>query len=147
MDGKTMTLVWGCIWFAIGFAAAVPFTYLWTVHRRRLGAFEERLRAEKAESFQQGKEAAIESLTFERIESNARRGFIWKSTYKVVSERALLNGIPITPFYEYEIQIEETLDPKELGHVADAVRISMGLPALTELGLKALPEIAEKKLS
>lgn len=141
-----MNLVWGCLWFAVGFAAAIPLTYLWTVHRRRLNAFEERLKAEKAESFQQGKDAALESLTFERFESNSRRGFIWKSTYKIVSERALLNGIPITPFYEYEIQIEETLDPKELGHVADAVRISMGLPALTDLGLKALPQITEKKL-
>lgn len=142
-----MNLVWGCLWFAVGFAAAIPLTYLWTVHRRRLNAFEERLKAEKAESFQQGKDAALESLTFERFESSSKRGFIWKSTYKIVSERALLNGIPITPFYEYEIQIEEALDPKELGHVADAVRISMGLPALTNLGLKALPEMAEKKLS
>lgn len=141
-----MNLIWGFVWFVLGFAAAVPLTYLWTVHNRRLNAFEERLKAEKAESFQQGKDAALESLTFERFESSSKRGFIWKTTYKVVSERALLNGIPITPFYEYEIQIEETLDPKELGHVADAVRISMGLPALTDLGLKALPEIVEKKL-
>ena len=141
-----MSLTWGFVCFLAGIGIAVPITYLWTVHRRRLNAFEERLRAEKAESFQQGKDAALDSLTFERFESSSKRGFIWKSTYKVVSERALLNGIPITPFYEYEIQVEETLDPKELGHVADAVRISMGLPALTELGLKALPEIAEKKL-
>jgi len=139
-------LICGLIGFLVGVAVAAPFTYLWTVHTRRLNAFEERMKAEKAESFQQGKDAALESLTFERFESGSKRGFIWKSTYKVVSERALLNGIPITPFYEYEIQIDETLDPKELGHVADAVRISMGLPALTELGLKALPEIAEKKL-
>jgi hypothetical protein len=140
------TMVWELIWFLVGVGVAVPFTYLWTVHNCRLNAFEERLRAEKAESFQQGKDAALDNLTFERFESSSKRGFIWKSTYKVVSERALLNGIPITPFYEYEIQVEETLDPKELGHVADAVRISMGLPALAELGLKALPEIAEKKL-
>ena len=141
-----MDLVWGLVGLLAGVGVAVPFTYLWTVHNRRLNAFEERMKAEKAESFQQGKDAALDSLTFERFESSSRRGFIWKSTYKVVSERALLNGIPITPFYEYEIQIEETLDPKELGHVADAVRISMGLPALTDLGLKALPEMAEKKL-
>ncbi len=141
-----MNLTWGVVWFFIGFGAAVPLTYLWTLHKRRLNAFEERLKAERAESFQRGKDAALESLTFERFESSSKRGFIWKSTYKIVSERALLNGIPITPFYEYEIQVEETLDPKELGHVADAVRISMGLPALTELGLKALPEMAEKKL-
>lgn len=140
------TMTWGLIWFLAGIGAAVPFTYLWTVHNRRLNAYEERLKAEKAESFQQGKAAALESLTFERFESSSKRGFIWKSTYKVVSERALLNGIPITPFYEYEIQVEETLDPKELGHVADAVRISMGLPALMDLGLKALPEMTEKKL-
>jgi hypothetical protein len=146
MNGGNMVLLWGCAWFALGALVAVPFTYLWTVHRRRLNAFEERLKAEKTEAFQQGKDAVMESLTFERIESSARRGIIWKSTYRVVSERALLNGIPITPFYEYQIQIDETLDPKELGHVADAVRISMGLPALADLGLKALPEITEKKL-
>jgi hypothetical protein len=142
-----MNLIWGVVWFVVGFGAAIPMTYLWTVHRRRLNAFEETLKAEKAESFQQGKDAAIKSVSFERIESNARRGVIWKSTYRVVSERALLNGIPITPFYEYQVQIDETLDPKELGHVADAVRISMGLPALTELGLMALPEKVIKKLS
>ena len=88
----------------------------------------------------------MQELTFERFESTARRGFIWKSTHRVVSERALLNGIPITPFYEYEVQIDETLDPKELGHVADAVRASMGLPSLAEFGVKALPEKAAKKL-
>ena len=125
---------------------AIPLTYLWTVHHRRLNAFQETLKFEKAASYQQGKDAAIEGLTFERFESTSRRGIIWKSTSRVVSERALLNGIPITPFYEYEIQIDETLDPKELGHVADAVRISMGLPALSELGVKTLTEKTVKKL-
>ncbi|MFZ3217661.1 MAG: hypothetical protein WA192_16500 [Candidatus Acidiferrales bacterium] len=141
-----MSLFWGCVWFAVGFAAAVPLTYLWTVHHRRLNAFEERLRSEKAESFQQGKEAAIQGLSFEQIESNSRRGIIRKRTYRVISERALLDGIPITPFYEYEVQIDENLDPKELAYAADAVRASMGLPGLAELGLKALPEKAAKKL-
>jgi len=123
-----------------------PLTYLWTVHRRRLNAFEETLKSEKAESFQQGKDAAIQGLTFEQTVCTSRRGIIWKSTYRVISERALLNGIPITPFYEYEVQIDESLNPKELGHVADAVRVSMGLPALSELGVKALGEKAAKKL-
>jgi hypothetical protein len=138
--------IWEIVTFAAGFAAAVPVTYLWTVHRRRLNAFEERLRFEKAESFQKGKEAAIQGLSFEQTVCNSRRGIIRKRIYRVVSERALLNGIPITPFYEYEVQIDESLDPKELGHVADAVRVSMGLPALSELGLKALGEKTGKKL-
>ena len=141
-----MNLLWGVVWFLVGFGAAIPVTYLWTVHRRRLNAFEETLRSEKAESFQQGKDAAIQGLTFEQTVCTSRRGIIWKSTYRVISERALLNGIPITPFYEYEVQIDESLDPKELGHVADAVRVSMGLPALSELGVKALGEKAAKKL-
>lgn len=141
-----MSQVWGLVWFLIGFGAAIPLTYLWTVHRRRLNAFEERLRAEMAESFQKGKQAAMQELTFERFESTSRRGIIWKSTHRVVSERALLNGIPITPFYEYQVQIDETLDPKELGHVADAVRMSMGLPSLADFGVKALPEKVAKKL-
>jgi hypothetical protein len=141
-----MDQLWGFVWFFIGLGVAIPVTYLWTVHRRRLNAFQETLKYEKAASYQQGKDAAIEGLTFERFESTSRRGIIWKSTSRVVSERALLNGIPITPFYEYEIQIDETLDPKELGHVADAVRISMGLPALSELGVKTLTEKTMKKL-
>lgn len=141
-----MDQLWGFVWFFIGLGVAIPVTYLWTVHRRRLNAFEETLKFEKAASYYQGKQAAIEGLTFERFESTSRRGIIWKSTSRVVSERALLNGIPITPFYEYEIQIDETLDPKELGHVADAVRISMGLPALSELGVKTLTEKTMKKL-
>jgi hypothetical protein len=136
----------GFAWFFLGFGTAIPMTYLWTVHHRRLNAFEERLRSEKAESFQQGKDAAMQGLTFERFESTSRRGIIWKNTSRVFSERVLLNGIPITPFYEYAVQIDESLDPKELGHVADAVRVSMGLPALAELGVKALPEKAAKKL-
>ena len=138
--------LWGFVWFFIGFGLAIPMTYLWTVHHRRLNAFEERLRAEKAESFQKGKDAAIQGLTFEQSVSTSRRGVIWKCTYRVVSERALLNGIPITPFYEYAVQIDENLDPKELGHVADAVRVSMGLPSLTELGVKTLTEKTMKKL-
>lgn len=142
-----ISLILELVGFVVGLAVAVPLTYLWTVHHRKLNAFEERLRAEKAESFLQGKEAAIRGLTFERFESTSRRGIIWKNTSRVVSERALLNGIPITPFYEYEVQIDETIDPKELGHVADAVRISMGLPSLAELGVKALPEKVVKKPS
>ncbi|HET7100888.1 MAG TPA: hypothetical protein VFJ52_07045 [Terriglobia bacterium] len=141
-----MDQVWYVVWFVVGFGAAVPLTYLWTVHHKRLNAIEERLRAEKAEAFQQGKEAAVRDITFEQTVSTSRRGIIWKSTYKVISERALLNGIPITPFYEYAVQTDETLDPKELGHVADAVRMSMGLPSLTNLGLKALPRKAAKEL-
>jgi hypothetical protein len=141
-----MNLLWGVVWFFVGFGAAVPLTYLWTVHRRRLNAFEERLKSEKAESFQQGKDAAIQGIGFEQTVSTSRRGIIWKSTYRVVSERALLNGIPITPFYEYEVQIDESLDPKELGHVADAVRVSMGLPTLSEIGVKVLGEKTAKKL-
>jgi hypothetical protein len=139
--------LWELIWFVVGAGAAIPLTYLWTLHSRRLNAIEERLRAEKAESYQRGKDAALEGLTFERFESTSRRGIIWKSTSRVVSERVMLNGIPITPFYEYAIQIDETLDPKELGHVADAVRVSMGLPSLAEFGVKALPEKVAKKLS
>jgi hypothetical protein len=139
--------LWGLVWFVLGFGVAIPLTYLWTVHRRRLNAFEETLRSEKAESFQQGKDAAMQGLTFERFESTSRRGIIWKNTSRVVSERVLLNGIPITPFYEYAVQIDETLDPKELGHVADAVRVSMGLPSISEMGVKALTAKALKKLS
>jgi hypothetical protein len=135
------------MWFFVGFCIAIPLTYLWTVHRRRLNAFEERLKAEKAAAFQQGKDAAIQGLSFEQIESSSRRGIVRKRTYRVISERALLNGIPITPFYEYEVQVDENLDPKELGHVADAVRVSMGLPALADLGAKALAEKAVKRLS
>src|ERR1700739_2911168 len=142
-----MSLIWGLVWLVVGAAVAVQLTYLWTLHNHRVNAFEEKLRAEKAASFHEGREAAMKSLTFEQSVSTSRRGFIWKSTYKVVSERALLNGIPITPFYEYHVQIDETLDPKELGHVADAGRMSMGLPSLSELGLKALPEKTAKKLS
>lgn len=142
-----MNELWGFLWFAIGFGVAVPLTYLWTVHHRRLNSFEEKLKAEKAESFQQGRDAAIQGLTFERFESTSRRGIIWKSTSRVVSERMLLHGIPITPFYEYEVQIDETLDPKELGHVADAVRMSMGLPAVADMGVKLLTDKALKKLS
>ncbi|MGC2162903.1 MAG: hypothetical protein WA634_13390 [Silvibacterium sp.] len=141
-----MSPLWGWVWFAGGICVAVPLTYLWTVHHRRLNAFEERLRSEKAESFQQGKDAAIQGLSFEQIESNSRRGIIRKRTYRVISERALLHGIPITPFYEYEVQIDESLDAKELGYAADAVRVSMGLPGLAELGMKALPEKTAKKL-
>jgi hypothetical protein len=137
---------WGLVWFLIGACAAIPMTYLWTVHHRRLNAFEERLKAEKAESFQQGKDVAMQAVTFEQTVCSARRGIIFKRLYKVVSERALLNGIPITPFYEYEVQVDEALDPKELGHIADAVRVSMGLPSLAELGVKTLPEKAAKKL-
>lgn len=141
-----MNQLWDVVWFVVGFGVAVPLTYLWTVHRKRLNAFAETLRAEKAEAFQRGKDEAMQGFSFERLESTARRGIIWKSTSRVVSERILMNGIPITPFYEYSVQIDETLDPKELGHVADAVRVSMGLPALTDLGLKALPKKAAKKL-
>lgn len=141
-----MNQLWYLVWFVIGFGAAVPLTYLWTVHYKRLNAFEQTLRAEKAESFQQGKEAAARDITFEQTVSTSRRGIIWKSTYKVISERALLNGIPITPFYEYAVQMDEGLDARELGHVADAVRMTMGLPALTELGLKTLPKKAAKEL-
>lgn len=145
-----MSLLLGFLCFLVGCCVAIPLTYLWTVHHRRLNAFEERLRAEKAEAFQQGKDAAIQGLSFEQIESSARRGIIRKRMYRVISERALLNGIPITPFYEYEVQIDETLDPKELGYAADAVRVSMGLPALAdlgvELGAKALAGKAAKKL-
>jgi hypothetical protein len=141
-----MNQLWGLIWFVVGFGVAIPGVYLWTVHHRRLNAFEETLKSEKAASFQQGKEAAIQGLSFEQTVCNSRRGIIWKSTYKVVSERVLLNGIPITPFYEYAVQIDESLDPKELGHVADAVRVSMGLPSLAEFGVKALPEKIAKKL-
>lgn len=142
-----MNPLWGLMWLLVGIGIAIPATYVWTLHYRRLNAFEETLKAEKAISFQQGKEAAIQGLTFEQTVSNSRRGLIWKSTYKVVSERVLLNGIPITPFYEYAVQIDESLDPKELGHVADAVRITMGLPALSELGVKSLGESAAKRLS
>ena len=117
-----MNQLWGFVGFFIGCGVAIPMTYLWTVHRRRLNAFEERLKSEKAESYQQGKDAAIQGLSFEQTVCNSRRGIIRKRIYRVVSERALLNGIPITPFYEYEIQIDESLDPKELGYVADAVR-------------------------
>lgn len=141
-----MNQLWAVVWFLIGFGAAIPLTYLWTVHHRRLNAFEEKLKAETTEAFQRGKDAAIQGLTFERLESTSRRGIIWKSTSRVVSERMLLNGIPITPFYEYAVQIDETLDPKELGHVADAVRMSMGLPTLSEFGTKSLPGGAAKKL-
>jgi hypothetical protein len=141
-----MNQLWGLMWFFIGFGTAIPVTYLWTVHYRRLNAFEETLKAEKAASFQQGKDVAIQGLTFEQTSCNARRGIIFKTTHRVISERALLNGIPITPFYEYAVQIDETLDPKELGHVADAVRVSMGLPALSELGVKTLTEKTAKKL-
>lgn len=142
-----MNLIWGLVCFLVGVGIAAPVTYLWTVHHRRLNAFEERLRSEKAESFQQGKDAAIQGLSFERIESSARRGIVRKRIYRVVSERAMLNGIPITPFYEYEVQVDENLDPKELAYVADAVRVSMGLPAIADLGAKALAEKAVKKLS
>ena len=141
-----MNQLWYVVWFVVGFGVAVPLTFLWTVHHKRLNAFSETLRAEKAEAFQRGKDDAMHGFSFERLESTARRGIIWKSTSRVVSERILMNGIPITPFYEYSVQIDETLDPKELGHVADAVRVSMGLPALTELGLKALPKNAAKEL-
>lgn len=141
-----MVHLWYVVWFVIGFGLAVPLTYLWTVHHKRLDAFEEKLRAETAEAFQKGKDAAIQSLTFEQTVSTSRRGLIWKSTYKVISERALLNGIPITPFYEYAMQIDEGLDPHELGHVADAIRTSVGLPSLTELGVRSLPEKAANKV-
>lgn len=137
--------LWYAVWFVVGFGASVPLTYLWTVHHKRVDAFEERLRAEKAEAFQAGKDSAAQNITFERMASTSRRGLIWKSTYKVISERALLNGIPITPFYEYAMQIDEGLDPHELGHVADAIRTSVGLPSLSDLGLRSLPEkIANK---
>ena len=142
-----MNLLWGCVWFFVGFCAAIPMTYLWTVHHKRLNAFEERLKAARVESFQEGKDEAMRGFTYEQSVCNSRRGIIWKSTHKVVSERIMLNGIPITPFYEYSVQIDETLDPKELGHVADFVRVSMGLPALSELGAKALPVKAVKELS
>lgn len=141
-----MSHLWYLVWFVIGFGAAVPLTYLWTVHHKRVDAFEERLRAEKAEAFQAGKDSAAQNITFERMASTSRRGLIWKSTYKVISERALLNGIPITPFYEYAMQIDEGLDPHELGHVADAIRTSVGLPSLTDLGLRSLPEKAVNKV-
>jgi hypothetical protein len=141
-----MNVLWGVVCLIVGAGIAVPLTYLWTLHNHRLNAFEERLKAERAAAFHEGREAAMNSLTFEQSVSTSRRGFIWKTTYKVVSERALLNGIPITPFYEYHVQLDETLDPKELGHVADAVRVSMGLPSLSDLGLKALPEKTAKKL-
>ncbi|HEV2463483.1 MAG TPA: hypothetical protein VGT04_06745 [Acidobacteriaceae bacterium] len=141
-----MNLIWALVWFIMGFGIAVPMTYLWTVHHRKLNAFEERLRAEKAEAFQAGKDSAPQNITFERMSSTSRRGLIWKSTYKVISERALLNGIPITPFYEYAMHIDEGLDPHELGHVADAIRTSVGLPSLTDLGLRSLPEKAANKV-
>lgn len=141
-----MNLIWALVWFIMGFGIAVPMTYLWTVHHRKLNAFEERLRAEKAEAFQAGKDSAPQNITFERMASTSRRGLIWKSTYKVISERALLNGIPITPFYEYAMHIDEGLDPHELGHVADAIRTSVGLPSLTDLGLRSLPEKAANKV-
>lgn len=141
-----MNQLWDVVWFVVGFGMAVPLTYLWTVHHKRLNAFTETLRAERVEAFQRGKDDAMQGFSFERLESTSRRGIIWKSTSRVVSERILMNGIPITPFYEYSVQIDETLDPKELGHVADAVRVSMGLPALTDLGLKALPKKAMKEL-
>lgn len=142
-----MNLAWGLVFFILGFGIAVPLTYYWTVHHRRLNAFEEKLKAVKTEAFQAGKDEAMRGFTYEQSVCNSRRGIIWKSTHKVVSERILLNGIPITPFYEYSVQIDETLDPKELGHVADFVRVSMGLPALSELGVKALPGKAVKELS
>lgn len=142
-----MNPLWGIAFFFFGFGIAVPLTYLWTVHRRRLNAFEETLKAATVEAFQRGKDEAMRGFTFEQSVCNSRRGIIWKSTHKVVSERVLLNGIPITPFYEYAVQIDETLDPSELGHVANAVRISMGLPSLSELGVRSLPEGAAKKLS
>lgn len=141
-----MGQMWYAVWFVVGFGAAVPLTYLWTVHYKRVDAFEERLRAEKAEAFQAGKDSAPQNITFERMASTSRRGLIWKSTYKVISERALLNGIPITPFYEYAMHIDEGLDPHELGHVADAIRTSVGLPSLTDLGLRSLPEKAANKV-
>ena len=141
-----MDQVWYVVWFVVGFGAAVPLTYLWTVHHKRLNAIEERLRAEKAEAFQQGKDSVSQNITFERMASTSRRGLIWKSTYQVITERALLNGIPITPFYEYATQVDEGLDPHELGHVADAIRTSVGLPSLTEMGFKALPKKAAKEL-
>ncbi|MGB7191682.1 MAG: hypothetical protein WBD10_16215, partial [Acidobacteriaceae bacterium] len=61
-----MNQLWYLMWFVIGFGAAVPLTYLWTVHHKRLNAFAETLRAEKAESFQKGKEAAMRDITFEQ---------------------------------------------------------------------------------
>lgn len=142
-----MNPLWGIAFFFMGFGVAVPLTYLWTVHNRRLNAFEETLKAARAEAFQEGKDEAMRGFTYEQSVCNSRRGIIWKSTHKVVSERILLNGMPITPFYEYSVQIDETLDPKELGHVADFVRVSMGLPALSELGAKALPGKGVKELS
>lgn len=141
-----MSHLWEFIWFVVGVGAAVPLTYLWTVHHKRVDAFEERLRAEKAEAFQAGKDAAAQNITFERMASTSRRGLIWKSTYKVISERALLNGIPITPFYEYAMHIDEGLDPLELGHVADAIRTSVGLPSLTDMGFRSLPEKVANKV-
>lgn len=141
-----MSLWWVVLAFAVGCGFAVPLTYLWTVHHKRVDAFEERLRAEKAEAFQAGKDAAAQNITFERMASTSRRGLIWKSTYKVISERALLNGIPITPFYEYAMHLDEGLDPHELGHVADAIRTSVGLPSLTDLGLRSLPGKAANKV-
>lgn len=136
------------IWmaFVAGFVVGGAFAYLFTIHIKKLNAVDERLRAEKAESYHQGKLAAKEEISVERNEYIRRHGIFRKQKSMVISERIIFEGIPITPFYDHERPFDEHIDASELGMAADAVRVMAGLPDLSKMGFRITQTITEPKL-
>lgn len=128
----------------IGAALGSLITYLLT-SRFNL-AVDQRIRAEKLESFEEGKIASREEIAVEREVYLRRKGMIKKVKSVVVSERILLGGLPITPFYEQERPFDEHLDADELGTAADVVRGLAGLPDLKKMGLRVIQKPLKKRL-
>ena len=63
-----------------------------------------------------------EMVTVERSKSVQQRGWIWKTKYEIVTERFHKGDIPITPYFEHKLQIDQRIDPAELEMTTDAAR-------------------------
>ncbi len=136
------------IWltFLAGTLLGSAFTYFLTIHFKKLNAIEERIRAEKLESYHEGRIATKGELTVERNSYVKQKGIIHKVESVVITERILLEGIPITPFYEQEHRVDEHIDARELGLVADKIRVMAGLPDLTKMGFGVIQKSLNKRI-
>lgn len=137
------------IWIAlvVGIGLGSIFTYFVTLHAKKLNAVEERIKAEKMVSYEEGRLASREELAVEREVYTRRRGLVRKVKCIVISERILFGGLPITPFYEQERPFDEHIDGNELGMAADVVRGLAGLPDLKKMGLRVIQKPLKKVLS
>ncbi len=78
------------------------------------------------------------------------RGKLWKTHFVVIEERLLLGQLPVTGWFKHEIQVNETLDERELKALAEAAAILIKatvptapkLPSLKDVGRVLLDQIA-----